>query len=221
MRFSVLIFSLNEIEGMKVVLPRIKKEWVDEILVVDGGSTDGSVEFAKSCGFSVLMQKKPGLLSGFTEGMGAAFGDVLIVFTPDNNMLPEKIPELVSKMKEGYDMVTVSRYLDGARSFDDSLVTAFGNWMFTAMVNKLFGAHCTDSMGFYRAFRKNLMKELGLKMSRATPLDMTVRCAKRKFRVAEIPGDELPRIGGKSSRLIIWNGLIVLKTIIQEFLCGR
>ncbi|MEW5911527.1 MAG: glycosyltransferase family 2 protein [Thermodesulfobacteriota bacterium] len=221
MTFSLLIFSFNEIKGMQAVLPRIDRSVVDEVLVVDGGSTDGSIEFAKSLGFDVYVQKKKGLLAGFEEGMAAAKGDILIIFTPDNNMIPEKIPALVEKMKEGYDMVTVSRFLDGAKSLDDNTVTAFGNWFFTKLVRVLFGSNCTDSMGFYRAMRRDLMKELGLSMTRATPLNIEIRCAKKGLKVCEIPGDEPPRIGGNSSRYIIWNGLVVLSTILWEFVKRR
>ena len=48
MKTTLLIPTVNEIEGMKIIMPRIKKEWVDEILIVDGGSTDGTLEYARS-----------------------------------------------------------------------------------------------------------------------------------------------------------------------------
>jgi hypothetical protein len=61
-------------------------------------------------------------------------GDVVITFSPDGNSIAELIPELVNKMKEGYDMVIVSRYLNEAKSEDDDIITAFGNWLFTKTV---------------------------------------------------------------------------------------
>ncbi len=149
MKFSLLIFSLNEMEAMRIILPRIKKEWVDEILIIDGGSTDGTIEFSESLGFNVYKQKSKGIISAFNEALEIAKYDTIITFTPDNNMIPEKIPELVSKMKEGYDMVTVSRYFNGAKSYDDTIISGFGNWMFTTMVNVLFRANYTDVLGFY------------------------------------------------------------------------
>ena len=221
MKFSLVILALNEIEGMKVVLPRIDKEWVHEVIVVDGGSTDGSIEFAESLGFKVLRQKTKGIIAGLKEGLEGATGDAVITFTPDNNMIPEKIPELIAKMEEGYDMVIVSRYLEGAKSHDDTLVTAFGNRLFTFLVNVLFGAHYTDVLGFYRAYRKSLIQELGIEIQLSIDTQLCIRCAKKEVRVAEIPGDEPSRIGGKSSRGIIKNGLIELFTIIEEFIARR
>jgi len=54
--FALLVFTLNEIDGMKQIMPRIQREWVDEIFIVDGGSTDGTVEFARENGYAVYVQ---------------------------------------------------------------------------------------------------------------------------------------------------------------------
>ncbi len=217
MTFTLFILMRNEIEALRVILPRIKKEWVDEILLLDGGSTDGSIEYAESVGFKVTRQKSKGLLEGTKEGHRMVRTDYVIQFTPDNNMIPEKIPELTAKVREGYDMVIVSRYLKGAKSHDDNVITGFGNWMFTTMVNVLFGAHYTDVLGFYRAFRTNLFEELGFEIKLSVDTQLCIRCTKKKLRVAEIPGDEPKRIGGASSRSILKNGWIELTTILGEF----
>ena len=112
---------------MKAVMPHVKKQWVDEILVLDGGSTDGTVEYAKSKGYRVVMQKSKGITNAYREGIEIAKGDYIIAFSPDGNSLPEAIPQLVKKIKEGYDMVIASRYARGAKSVDDDPVTAMGN----------------------------------------------------------------------------------------------
>lgn len=223
MRFSLIVFVLNEIECLKVILPRINKGWVNEIIVVDGGSTDGSIEFAKSLGFYVYVQKGKGVIAGYKEALEIAKGDVVITFTPDGNMIPEKLPELVAKTKEGYDMVIVSRYAKGAKSYDDTLISGFGNWMFTSLVNLLFKANYTDVLGLYRAYRKDLIKRIGLDrdIKRTIDTQLCIRCAKAKLNVAEIPGDEPKRIAGKSYRSIIIHGFMELFTIIEEFFCPK
>ena len=58
MKTTLFIPTFNEIDGMKVIMPRIKKEWVDQIIIADGGSTDGTVEYANECGYEVFVQKK-------------------------------------------------------------------------------------------------------------------------------------------------------------------
>jgi hypothetical protein len=141
---------------------------------------------------------------------------VVVTFSPDGNSIPELIPELVDKVSQGYDMVIVSRYLNGAKSEDDDRITAFGNWLFTKTINVLYGARYTDAMVIFRAYKTRLIRELDLDKdgSYAFPEKLfkthiswepllSVRAAKRKLNVAEIPGDEPPRIGGER-KLQVW-----------------
>ena len=190
--YTLMIIARNEIEGMKVVGPRIKKEWLDEVLVVDGSSTDGTPEYAESLGFTVLRQKSIGVVNGIRDGFVAAKGSVVIGYTPDNNMIPEKIPEIIAKMEEGYDMVCCSRYYQGARSEDDTLVTGFGNWLFTTLLNLAFHTNYTDVLGFYRAFRKDLLDELNIDVGFSITTRLSIRCKKTGKRVCDIGGDEPP-----------------------------
>ena len=220
-KVSLFILSLNEIEGMKVVLPRLKKEWFHERIICDGGSTDGSIEYAESLGFTVIRQKNKGILAGVQEGFDATTGDAVIFYTPDNNMIPEKIPELIAKMKEGYETVCCSRYLDGAKSEDDHAVSAFGNWMFTKLLNVLFRTNFTDVLGGYRIFRRSLIEELDIEFSLAFPLPLNTRCTRKNIKITEISGDEPERIGGQSSRSILFNGLACLHRILSDFLFYR
>ena len=53
MKTTLLVLTLNEIDGMKVIMPRIKNIWVDQIIIVDGGSTDGTQEWARKNGYQV------------------------------------------------------------------------------------------------------------------------------------------------------------------------
>lgn len=134
MKVTLLVMTLNEIEGLKVIMPLIKREWVDQIIVVDGGSTDGSIEWAREQGYFVYVQKQKGFRHAYCEVLPYVEGDVLITFSPDGNSIPELIPQLVEKMRESYDMVIASRYLGDAKSEDDDLITGFGKWLFTKTV---------------------------------------------------------------------------------------
>lgn len=219
MRTTLLVAALNEIEGMRAVMPLVKPEWCDQILVVDGGSTDGTIEYARERGYDVIVQKKPGLWQGYREAWPYIRGDAVVTFSPDGNSIPELIPPLIAKMREGYDMVIVSRYLGPAKSADDDIITGFGNWLFTKTVNVLYGANYTDVMVIYRIFYTKLFFELGIDREDyvwleralhtrlgAEPL-ISVRMAKAGKRIAEIPGDEPPRLGGVRKLQIIRWGL--------------
>ncbi len=220
MKTTLLIPTVNEIEGMKIIMPRIKKEWVDEILIVDGGSTDGTLEYAKSHpDYVVVPQQSEGLTDSYWEAMEVASGDIIITFSPDGNSVPERIPALVNKMKEGFDMVIVSRYREGATSEDDDWVTAFGNWMFTKMINLLFGGHYTDTLVMFRAWRKEVLglcSQLDAKRAGLEP-HLSIQCAKRKLKVSEIPGDEPKRIGGVRKMSPLKNGWGIVVLIFKEF----
>lgn len=218
MKVSLLIFTLNEIDGMKAVMPQIKKEWYDELIIIDGGSTDGTIEYARENGYPIFIQKEKGAGPAFKEGVEMASGDIAITFSPDGNSVPERIPELSAKMKEGYDIVICSRYAKGAKSYDDDPVTAFGNWMFTSLTNLLFGTKFTDTLVMYRAFKKNLVEELKVDTSTSSwGSSLLLRAAKKKLKITDIPGDEPPRIGGVRKMQPLINGSYELLMIFKEF----
>ena len=217
MKTTLLIPALNEVEGMKAVLPRIQREWVDEIIVVDGGSTDGSFEYAQLLGFTALRQKSKGIIGAYWEGLRVATGDVIIPFSPDGNSVPERIPELVRKIQEGYDMVIASRYCQGAKSQDDDFISAFGNWMFTTMINLLFGGRYTDSLVMFRAWKREIVEAFKISPSLAGfEPQLSIECAKKKLRVAEIPGEEPKRIGGETKKRTLAAGWAILLLIAKE-----
>jgi len=211
MKTTLLVPTLNEFESMQIIMPRIKKEWVDEILVVDGGSDDGTVEYSKKNGYKVISPKVKGLTAQLNEGFKIAKGEIIMMFSPDGNSIPELIPSLIKKMQEGHDMVIVSRYAKGAKSFDDDFFTRIGNFMFTKMVNLFFRAKYTDVLVIFRAFRKDILKKIKIDVTEDIDLQLSIKCAKKKLRVADIPGDEPKRVGGerKISVLGTGSGLIV------------
>src|SRR5262249_30240475 len=161
----------------------------------------------KEHGYELYIQKRKGPRMAYNEVMEHVRGDIVLTFSPDGNSIPELIPPLVEKMKEGYDMVIASRYLGDAKSDDDGLLTGFGNWLFNRLINGFYGGRYTDCMVIYRAWRKALFYELDLHKDEShapekwfgtvisiEPL-LSIRAAKRRLKIGEIPGDEPPRVG--------------------------
>lgn len=213
---------------MKAIMPKIKKEWIDQILIVDGNSKDGSYEYAVENGYEVIKQKKKGLRHAYIEGFPFVKGDIVITFSPDGNSIPELIPPLIDKIKEGYDMVIVSRYAENAKSDDDTLVTTFGNWLFTNTINLLHGSKYTDAMVMFRAYSTQLFYDLDLHLEKSYRIEkffhtilgieplLSVRAAKRKLKCADIPGDEPPRLGGQRKLQIIRWGSGYMWQVLRE-----
>jgi glycosyltransferase involved in cell wall biosynthesis len=166
MKVTLLVMTLNEIEGMRVIMPQIPKNLFDQILICDGGSTDGTIDWSRENGYEVYVQSRPGIRFGYFEVWPHVRGDAVVFFSPDGNSLIEKLEPLVVKIKEGCDMVIVSRYLVPARSYDDNPITRFGNWLFRTLINFCFTRtlpwRYTDPMVIFRALRKDLPERLGL-----------------------------------------------------------
>ena len=199
-------------------MPRIDRSLFTQIIVVDGDSTDGTAEWCREHGFEVYVQQRPGIRYAYFEVLPRVTGDIIVTFSPDGNCPPEALPLILNKIAEGYDMVIGSRYLGDATSEDDDIVTAFGNWLFTRTVNLLHGGSYTDAMGIYRAFRRGLIEELELDREAPYRLPerlfwtvisweplMSVRAAKRRLRIAEVPVGEPARIGGtRKLQIVRW-----------------
>jgi glycosyltransferase involved in cell wall biosynthesis len=230
LKTTLIIPTLNEIDGVRAILPRIKPGWCDQIIIVDGNSTDGTAEYVKEQGYFVIPQEEKGLRRAYLEALPYVEGDVIVTFSPDGNSVPELIPPLVAKMKEGYDMVIVSRYLDDARSYDDTFITALANKVFTLTTNLFFGGKYTDTMVIYRAYKKELIPALDLDKDSSYWLGerligktmswemlLSIRAAKRKLKVAEIPGDEPPRTDGIARMQWRWGFAYILQMFREVF----
>lgn len=231
MKTTLLVLTLNEIVGMREIMPKIDPSWCDQIIIVDGGSTDGTLEWAREQGYEVHEQQRRGIRFAYFEVMPKVRGDIIISFSPDGNCPPESIPQLQAKMKEGYDLVIGSRYLGDAKSDDDDYVTAFGNWLFTKTANVLYSASYTDVMTILRAYRKEMIYRLELEKEDAYSLPeklfhtvisweplMSVRAAKRKLKVGEISVHEPARIGGvRKLQVMRWGAAYYFQFWYERF----
>jgi hypothetical protein len=218
---ALLLPTLNELEGLKATVPKLDRSLVDDIIVVDGGSTDGTVEYAMEMGLTVATQMRPGLHAAVFDIGSAIEHDYVIEFSPDGNCMVEQLPEIVQGLRAGYDMVVVSRYLQHAVSEDDHPISAFGNWMFSRLMRPLARFQITDALNIYRGYNRKILLdpdfELYLKGPVLEPL-VTGICALRGLKVIEVPGDEPLRIGGVTKRSILYNGSLVLLMIVRLWL---
>jgi len=219
MSVIVFVLTLDEIDGVSEIMPKVKKEWADAIIFVDGGSTDGTLEKAKELGFEVIHQKNKGEGNACRVGTDATESDFVMFFSPDGNDDPDDIPKLIQKTKEGYDVIHISRFGKNSVSEDANLLDRFGNNMFTFLVNTFFGGNYTDALNGFRIIRRKLWDELKTDAQYLNiEQQICIRLARRKIPILEIDGIEPKRIGGERKMRPLTTGAQLSYQIIKEFI---
>jgi len=226
---TLVILTLNEIEGLGHVFPKLPLHAVDEVLAVDGGSTDGTLEFFAAHGVRVLRQDKRGRGEAFRLAVREARHDHLVFFSPDGNEDPEDILRLVEGLRAGHDMVIASRFMAGGRSEDDDkwgfASRRWGNVTFTWLVNRLWRRPrpITDTINGYRAITRAAFRRLDPDADGyAIEFQMSMRALQLRLDVLEIPTQERDRIGKGVSKLnALPVGLQFLRLLLRERLRPR
>ncbi len=200
MKKTLVMYTMNEIDGVKGIFDKIPIELFDQFFVMDNHSTDGTIEFLQENKIEVIQQKKPGRTNALIEAINHASGEIIVNLSSDGNENPDDIPKLLKKFDEGYEMVTASRFLPESRVDveDDRLrIRVFGNKICAMLVNIFWGGNVTDTTNALRGFTKSCYKKANLNTFGYTEnFQLTIRCAKLKIKTTEIPTHELPRIGG-------------------------
>ena len=219
MKVSVVFPTLNEVECIEQVLREIPAGVVDEVLVVDGHSTDGTAELVRKLGFRVIEQEGTGYGRAVAIGLKQAQGDVVIPVDADGSYNLQDVPRLVARLEEGYDVVLGSRYLPESGSEDDTIIRYVGNKGFTFLLNLFFGLGISDSLFFYAAIRRSVFESIVVQ-SRGFEycMEFIIRAHQAGFRLTEIPSREKQRIAGASKVHALRDGLRILWTMLQTLL---
>ena len=215
----MVVPTLNEIDGMKKIMPQINRSWVDEIIIVDGGSTDGTIEESQKLGFKIVHQTSRGVGDAYRLGIEATNCDYILFFSPDGNHEIKDIPILINKIKSGYEIVHINRFGKTSKSEDPGLITGFGNRMFTFFVNVFFGGHFGDCLDGFKIIKRNTILELKLDAKRENyEQQICIRAAKLGIRIFEVDGNEPKRIGGERKMSPLYTGYQLSRQILREFI---
>jgi glycosyltransferase involved in cell wall biosynthesis len=206
---SVVIPCLNEEAGVADV---VRDAWAGinasgragEVIVVDNGSTDRSVELAEEAGARVVHEPRPGYGSAYLRGLAEAQGEYVVMADADGTYPLHDLPAFVDLLESGNDLVLGSRFKgtihSGAMPWAHRWI---GNPILTFILNVFFGVRVSDAHCGMRAIRSSAVPRLDLQ---ATGMEfaseMILKASKRKLRVDEIPIDYRPRIG--ESKLNTW-----------------
>jgi glycosyltransferase involved in cell wall biosynthesis len=221
-RVSVVIPTLNEARNIASVLDELPRS-VFEVILVDGRSTDGTVEAALAArpDCRVVMQTGKGKGDALTTGFAAVTGDIVVTIDGDGSADPAEIPIFVGALLAGADFTKGSRHLVGGGSADLTRLRSLGNRGLSTIVNVLFRTRFTDLCYGYNAFWRDCLPGLALDCSGfEIETLMNIRAVKAGFRVAEVPSFERPRLHGLSNLNAASDGVRVLKTIVRERRAG-
>jgi glycosyltransferase involved in cell wall biosynthesis len=214
----VVIPAKNEARNIGWVLERIPI-WVDEVVLIDGRSTDRTVEVALAIrpDIVVVVDDEPGKGAALRAGFAAATGDYIVMLDADGSMDPGEIENFVDLLASGHDLVKGSRFAPGGGTADMSVLRSAGNWTLLTLANMLFGVAHTDLCYGYAAFRRDRILELELDaVGFEIETQLFLRATRQGLRVTESPSFEAPRRFGVSNLNTFRDGWRVLKTLLAE-----
>lgn len=214
---SVVIPALNEARNIGWVLQRIPAS-VDEVIVVDGCSTDETVAAALRArpDARIVREARPGKGAALRAGFGHASGDVIVMLDADGSMEPADIVRYVALVEEGYELVKGSRFLPSGGTADISRLRNAGNFALLALANRIYRCSFTELCYGYMAFSSDVLRRLALTADgfeiEAQIVAHALRC---ELRVAEVASFEAARRSGASNLRTVRDGGRVLRELVR------
>src|SRR5436190_19949848 len=217
-RVSVVIPALNEAENIPLVFAKLPED-LYEVILVDGASTDGTVEVARALrpDVRVVSELTPGKGNALIAGFEVCRGDIIVMLDADGSTDAAEIARFVAALEDGADFAKGSRFLDGGGSSDLTPLRRAGNWLLRSSANALHGTRYTDLCYGYNAFWRRCLPQLDLDCDGfEVETVMNIRAARAKLRVTEVPSFESKRVHGESHLNAVRDGVRILRTILAE-----
>ncbi|CAG0998701.1 dolichol-phosphate mannosyltransferase [Methanosarcinales archaeon] len=219
-KISVVIPTMNESKNIKEVFSNIP-DFVDEIVVVDGNSTDGTREEIKKyrSDTKIITEQPSGKGAAMKTGFEMATGDLIIMMDADGSHDPGEIPLLLDPILDGFDVAKGSRLLPGGGSADFTPFRRLGNKIFVSMVNTLYSTNYTDLCYGYRAFKKEALDRIYCSSNGfEIETEQSILMKKAGLKIKEVPSFEAKRKNGNSNLNSIRDGFKILNVILKEYL---
>jgi glycosyltransferase involved in cell wall biosynthesis len=225
---SIIIPTLNEAANLPFVLNEIEPFF--EVVLVDGHSTDGTVDVARRIrpDVRVVHQTRRGKGNALACGFAACSGDIIVMLDADGSAHPHEVQAFVAALVDGADFAKGTRSLDGGGSDDLTVIRRAGNRVLSGIVNLLFRCRFTDLCYGYNAFWRHCLPAMGISPGPSDGVErwgdgfevetlINIRIAVARLRVAEVPSFEYARLHGVSNLNAVSDGIRVLRTIMREW----
>ncbi|MCC7007341.1 MAG: glycosyltransferase family 2 protein [Acidobacteria bacterium] len=204
---TVVIPTRNE-EGMIAEIIDGVRPYADEVLVVDGHSTDRTAEIARSKGSRVVLDNKKGKGEALRLSLKEAKSDIVVFIDADGSHDARDIPAMVAPIRAGTaDLVIGSRGRGGSDELHgtvDQFIRYIGSQLIMLAINYRWHVRLTDSQNGFRAIRRDVGLKLGLTSNLTTiEQEMLMKALKQGYRVDEIPSHEYERKWGES-KVVVW-----------------
>lgn len=202
-RVTVIVPTRNEAANLRPVL-EVAAPYADELLVVDGHSSDDTRQIAEEMGAMVVLDNARGKGDAIRVGMERATGDVLVFVDADGSHDPRDIPALVQPIIDGHaDHVSGSRMLGGSDELHATIqqfVRLFGSQIITLSINYTQNVRLTDCQNGFRAIRRDVALALDLQENITTiEQEMVIKSVRLGYRLGEVATHEYVRANGESN----------------------
>ena len=202
---SLIIPAKNEVKTISGVIQEAKKNAPHplQIIVVDGGSNDGTDQISGKEGAEVLVEVRPGYGRAIRSGLEHGKGDVLIIMDGDGTYEASDMSELIEPLVEGKaDIVLASRYAGSLLPGSMHPLNNVGNIVLTWLYNRLYSQRITDSQTGFRALTRKAFEAMTFKEEdMAFSTEMLTQAAKCGLRIAEVPSTYKPRDKRSKSKM--------------------
>lgn len=202
---TLCLLTWNEIHGCRQVIPNLPRDLFSDVFALDGGSTDGTIEYLEQAGIPVVRQQRRSYNAAYIEAIEHYHGDGIVFYHPKGTIDEASLPLIVAELERGADLVIASRMLANSTNEEDDRLIRHRKWfgVFLALAasarwKRGGGPRISDPLHGYRGCSRSFTRDLRLRPTGVTAdLEMVHHAYATRARVSEVPVDESEReVGG-------------------------